>query len=122
MGGETNTLPAGVLYLLMVASALLSGVGDILIFKWAKSPGSWGLAWGVVVWVASLVLMGYLFRYSSLPFSLVVILLIVVHLLIDVAWDAGVHGSRLSGGQWVGVGLAVAAVVLLQTGAKQGPP
>ena len=114
---EPNPAPAAVLYALLFASAVLSGVGDILIFKWAKSPGSWGMVAGLVVWAVSLLLMGYLFQYSALPFSLVVVLLIVVHLLIDVAWDAGVHGSRLSGWQWAGVVLAVGAVVLLNAGA-----
>ena len=37
--GETGTVPAAVLYALLFASAVLSGVGDIFIFKWAKSPG-----------------------------------------------------------------------------------
>lgn len=40
--------------------------------------------------------MGYLFRYSTLPFSLVVVVLIMLHLLIDVAWDATVVRSVLN--------------------------
>lgn len=116
MGAGTDGVPVAGLYALLIGSAVLSGFGDILIFHWAKGESSWGLLAGIAMWVVSLVLMGYLFRFSVHPFSVVVILLIVVHLLIDVTWDVAAIRSRLSVWQWLGVVLAVGAVILLQTG------
>src|SRR4051794_12423571 len=66
--------------------------------------------------------MGYLFRHSTLPFSVEVVLLIVIHLLIDVAWDVAAIKSQLSVWQWLGVALAVCAVILLQTVNKHAEP
>jgi drug/metabolite transporter (DMT)-like permease len=106
------------LYGLLVCCAVLSGLGDILIFQWSKSSNGWWLTSGCALWVISLVLMGYLFRISTLPFSVVVTLLVVIHLLVDIAWEVGALRTKSSLWQWIGAALAVGAVVLLQIGEK----
>lgn len=112
-GAPTSALA---LYALLLTSAVLGGVGDILIFKWAKTDRWPWLAGGVLVWVVSLLLMGWFFRFSELSFSVAVVLLIAVHLLIDVAWDVGATGTRLTRWEWLGAACAVAAVLLIQFG------
>lgn len=115
---EPERLAAAWQYLLLASSAVLSGFGDIHIFHWAKGRGWPWMASGVGLWAVSLVLMGVLFRYGSLSFSVAIVLLVVLHLLIDIAWDVAVLGYRLSGPEWAGVALAVAVVVLLQSGRR----
>jgi drug/metabolite transporter (DMT)-like permease len=105
-----------VVYALLLFSAVLSGLGDIFIFRWAKSAPWWWLAAGIGVWVVGLLLMAYMFRWSTFSFSVAIVLLIVIHLLIDIVWDVSVQGTRLSASEWVGAALAVAAVLLLQFG------
>lgn len=117
-GPSAANLPVAAQYALLVVAALLSGFGDIAIFQWAKGQSPWGLAGGLALWVVSLVLAGYLFRYSPLPFSVLVVLMVVIHLLIDVAWDVAVFGSRLTFAQWAGLALAGAALLLLEFGKK----
>lgn len=114
--GGLDGVPVQSLYALLVGSAVLGCFGDILIFQWAKGQNCWGLAGGIGLWCVSLLLMGYLFRQSTLPFSAAIVLLVVIHLLIDVVWDVAVFGSRLSFWQWLGVALACGAVLLLQFG------
>jgi drug/metabolite transporter (DMT)-like permease len=122
MGAGTEGVPVAGLYAMLLGSAVLSGIGDILIFQWAKGQSVWGLLSGIAIWIVSLVLLAYLFRWSTLPFSLVVVLLVVIHLLIDVVWDVTVLGSRLSVWQWLGVVLTGAAVILLQIGQRHAAP
>ncbi len=107
--------------LLLIVSAALSGVGDIFILQWAhlKAPAWLGL--GALLWLGALVLMGLALRASVLPFSVLIILWIVVHAVIAMAWDVSAIGARFSGAQWAGIGFALAAVALLNT-ARPRPP
>jgi hypothetical protein len=114
--------PAAVVYALLLGSAVLSGVGDIFIFKWAKA-GHWGwMAAGLATWAVGLLLMGLFFRWAAVSFSVAVVLLVVVHLLVDVTWDVAVAGTRPTVAEWVGGILAVVAVLLLQFGGRTSPP
>jgi len=107
-----------ILYSLLTCSAVVSGFGDILIFRWAKNGGGSWLSSGLALWIVGLMLVGMVFRYSTLPFSIAVVLLVVIHVLVDVAWDVAFLGTKLTSLQWAGVTLAVLAVLLLQIGRK----
>jgi drug/metabolite transporter (DMT)-like permease len=106
----------GVTLSLLIGSVALGAVGDVLIFHWAKTNYTSYLSTGLLVWVASLMLMGYLFRYATLSLGVVVVLMILLHLMIDVSWDTFVFGHRLTNLQCCGVVLAVVAIVLLSFG------
>ncbi|WP_165226602.1 hypothetical protein [Aquisphaera insulae] len=103
-------------YSLLVGSAVLGAVGDILLFQWAKRPNGWALSAGFLIWISCLVLMAIMFRLSTLSFGPAIVLFVVIHLIIDLLWDAIVLESVLTPAQWVGVALAVAAILLLQFG------
>lgn len=118
----TAPAPLSVQALLLLASAVLSGAGDILIFQWARGRASWILLAGLAAWAVSLVLMGLLFRCCPLPLSIAVLLLIVVHLLLDAAWDLAAAGIRLTAWQWLGAALAAAALLLLHLGRPAAAP
>lgn len=118
MVSEPGSIQIVGLYVLMIGSAILSGFGDILLFHWAKANSGFAFLAGILLWILSLVMMGLLFRYSTLPFGLTVVLMVVIHLFIDIIWDVVVLGSRLTPWQWVGVAFAVASLVLLQANGK----
>jgi drug/metabolite transporter (DMT)-like permease len=101
---------------LLIGCATLSAVGDVFIFQWSRNQQWQSLVLGISVWVISLAMMGYLFRISAWSFSVVVVLLVVVHLLIDVGWDFFWLKTRLSLREWLGVCLTVVALFLLVTG------
>jgi hypothetical protein len=98
------TLSPGVFWTLLVGSAVLSGVGDIFVFQWARQTGWWRLAAGIGLWAISLVLLGLIFRYGSARFSLIIVLLMIIHVVLDMGWDLAVLGTRFNKGEWAGTG------------------
>ncbi|NUP95330.1 MAG: hypothetical protein HUU28_04120 [Planctomycetaceae bacterium] len=101
---------------LFLGSAALGAAGDIMIFRWAKGGPSGWLPAGVALSALGLMLMGVAFRRSTASFTVCVLLLVAVHVLIDVLWDVGFSGARLSTLEWAGVACAALSVVLLHFG------
>lgn len=111
---------AALTWLVLLLSASLGSFGDILLFEWARRRGLWTLFAGLGLWLFSLLLFAWLFRYRSLPFSTTVVVFVVIHILIDVTWDLTVFGGRLTVMQLVGIAFAVLSVLLLQFGRPAG--
>src|SRR5262245_43264809 len=101
---------------LLVGSAASGAWGDIRIFEWAKERDRFGLLSGSLLWCGSLILMGYLFKFSKLPFSTIILLLILAHFAIDLLWDVFREHLAMTLWQWIGVALGVAAIPLLLKG------
>lgn len=98
-------------WLLLLLSATFGSFGDILLFEWARKRGQWTIFAGLGLWLISLLLFAWLFRYRSLPFSTSVVVFVVIHILIDVTWDVSVFGGRLTGLQFAGIALAIEAAM-----------
>jgi hypothetical protein len=79
----------------LAVTALLGELADGLIDDWARHRGGHWLAFGAGVWLVSVVLMGLLFRHSTLSFCVVVVLLVLLHLL--QAEFSGMDGCRADG-------------------------
>ena len=111
--------PLWIQLVLGIACAVLSAVGDVLIFDWAKHSRWYSFATGGTLWLASLLVMGLLFRFSQTSFSILVVLMVILHVVIDLGWDVGVLGKRMSWIEWTGFGFAIGSVVLLSLGGKR---
>lgn len=103
----------------MIVAAVLSAFGDILIYHWAKQDNWRLLAAGVGTWLVSLLLVGLLFRHGSASFSILTVILVVLHLLIDVSWDVGMLGKRIHTTEYLGFAFAFVALLLLAFGNGQ---
>ena len=107
-------------YALFLAVGVLSAVGDILLYKWARAAG-WGwLAGCYAFWAASLLLFGLILRTGPLTFAAAMTLCTAVHLLIDVAYDVAVAGGRMTRLEWAGAAVAVAGILLMEVGRAGG--
>lgn len=112
---------------LLVAIGVLGGLGDIVVYQWARGDRVAWLVASCGLHVASVVLFGLLLRWDTRAFCAAFMLSSVVHVVLVVAGDVLVYGRRLSPREWAGMGLAAAAIVLLELGregdarSKPGP-
>jgi len=103
-------------YGLLLLIGVTSGVGDILLYQWAKSRGTVWLLMAYTVWIFSLTLYGFLFRTEHFSFGAAVVLATVIHLVISVLWGLFFTESKLSTIEMAGLILAIIAVILLEVG------
>lgn len=114
-------LSATIIYGLLVLIGVASGVGDILLYKWARSSQPIWLLAASSAWFGSLLLCGFLFKLEHFSFGAVVVLATMIHLGIGVLWGFFCAGTSLSRMEMLGLLLAIIAIVLLEVGRTQTP-
>lgn len=118
----SNELSLGWVYTLLAAIGILGGVGDVWVYKWAKTNRTFWVVAACIVHVASVVLFGLLLKWDSRAFCAAFMLTSVVHVVIVIAADVLFFGGELTPTEWAGMALAFVSVVLLEVGRKEGPP
>lgn len=104
------------IYALFILNGVTSGIGDILIYRWAKtSQLSWLLA-AYLVWFGSLLLLGFLFRMEHFSFGAAVLLATLIHLGMSLGWSWLFTDYQFSRLELVGLLLATLAVICLELG------
>ena len=111
--------PNATTYLLLILIGLTSSVSEILLFKGVKAAQPILLAAAFAVWIASLSLMGLLFRAQHFSFSAIVVLATLVHLIVALLWGVAFADAKLSSLEIAGLIFAIIAVVLLEAGKSQ---
>ncbi|MGE0882454.1 MAG: hypothetical protein AB7P14_02815 [Blastocatellales bacterium] len=103
-------------YGLLVLIGISSGVGDILLYKWAKAAhGGWLLA-AYAVWSVSIASLGLLFKLDHFSFGAAVVLATVIHLAIGVCWSLLMTDAKVTTLEIIGLIFAAIAVILLELG------
>jgi multidrug transporter EmrE-like cation transporter len=119
---ETEMLNPWIAYAILLAIGITGGLGDVWIFKWAKSGQTVWLVAACVVWLASLLLFGLLLKLDTRTFSAAFMLSTVFHVVLVIVCDLVFFGGRLTPTEWVGMALAAAAVVVLELGRPEAEP
>ena len=57
-----------------------------------------------------------IFRFSSHSFSVVIVLIVVLHLVIAVGFDLYIYRNKQTRSEWIGIAMAVGAILLLTNG------
>jgi hypothetical protein len=113
---ETQTIALPAVYGLLIVVGLVGGLGDILLLKWARSQLIGWLVAAAVVWACALALLGHFLRWEHFTFGTAIVVATVVHVALDVGFDAVFNEVRLNRTEWLGLVLALVAVVLLEAG------
>lgn len=105
-------------YSLIAAVGVTGAVGDVFANKWAKSNSLGWIFASYALWIISVTLLGYFLRLERFTFSSAIFIAFVVHATITVFSDLIYFGGRLSKIEWLGIGFAVVAILLLEAGRK----
>jgi len=111
-----NSLSPLIAYVLLVASGITGGLGDIWIYNWAKSGKTYWLILAGIVWVASLYLFGLLLKWDTRTFSAAFMLCTVMHVVLVIFCDLLYFGGRLNRLECAGMVVAAIAVIMLEMG------
>ena len=103
---------------LIVLTALFGVIGDILINQWAKTASLWWIALSVPMWALAAVAFGLMLMQKHYSFAVAVIVVVLIHSAIALAWDHFAERAVLTPMQWVGVGAAFVAIILMEAGAS----
>jgi multidrug transporter EmrE-like cation transporter len=95
---------------------LLGAISDATLNQWAQTNRHLWLAASYGLWLAVATLFGFLLKQDRLDFAPLVVLFLVANsafaVVLDRIWFDGTVSSR----QWIGLVLALGAVVLLEFG------
>ena len=106
-------------YSLIAAVGVTGAIGDVFANKWAKSNSPGWLIASYVLWMISVTLLGYFMRWERFTFSSAIFIAFVVHATITVLSDLIYFGGRLSRIEWLGIGFAIVAILLLEGGRER---
>jgi len=108
-----------VIYGLLVIIGGVGGIGDVLLYKWAKSQNIVWLIFSYFAWLFSLTLLGFFLRLEHLTFGATIVLATAIHLVVGLVWSFCFVGNKPSRLEMAGIVLAVAAVILMEMGRAQ---
>lgn len=101
-------------YVLAMTAGLVAGVGDALLNKWAKTSGGsfWWVFGGIACWNVALV--GFLLLLARGLLAHAVVLFLLTNVVAVLLLSRYVFNEELSTQKWLGITLAVLAVILME--------
>lgn len=106
------------IFILVFLTALFGVAGDIFINQWAKTSLLKWIVFSIPMWTLAAILFGVVLRQKHYSFAVAVVVVVLVHSGIVLAWDHFVEKAVLTPIQWVGVATAIGAIILMEVGAK----
>lgn len=106
----------GAFYGMLMLAGLTGAAGDILLAQWAKVNRPIWMAAGLGVWGICLLLFALLMRHGGRSLGVTFTLSAVIHVALVLGWDLVMGETKATLAQWVGIGLAVAGVLLIEAG------
>lgn len=117
-----------VVYAVLVFAGLLGAASDAVLNQWTKTGRLAWLLGAYALWLAVATLLGLILRWGYFGFGAAVVLFLLVNSVGALVLDRTLFSGKLSPLGWVGVGLAVAAIVCIEVGrehpgaSSQTPP
>jgi hypothetical protein len=109
-------------YGLVVVVGAIGAISDAILNQWAKTGKlSWLLA-AYASWLVVATLLGITLRWGYFSFGAAVVLFLLVNSVGALVLDHVLFSGRLSAWSWVGIGLALAAIVCIELGRPHNPP
>ena len=116
----TETSHRLTVYLVLIAAGLLGAASDALLNQWART-GRWPwLLTAYGAWLVVATLLGLILRWGYFGFGAAVVLFLLVNSLAALVLDRALFAGKLTPWGWVGVVLAVAAIVCIELGRDHG--
>ena len=106
------------MFLMVVMVAMLGVIGDVLVNQWAKTQLVRWWVLSIPMWIATATMFGFVLREKRYSFSVALIIILLLHSGLVLAWDTLIERAILTPMQWAGVAAAMAAIVLMEVGRK----
>ena len=97
---------------LMALGIILEVSGDIFLKKWANDGRRWGFVTGFLLYLLGSIGWAWSLKYEGL--SKAVTIFMLANVILALMAGHMIFGERLSPWNWLGVGLACAAIILCE--------
>lgn len=105
-----------IVYAVLIAVGIMGAISDAILNQWARTGRtSWLLA-SYAAWIIVATLLGYILRLNYFTFGTAVVLFLMVNSVAALVLDHTLFAGRLTLRGWLGIGLAVAAIVCIEWG------
>src|SRR5438105_3491912 len=103
-------------YVVLVLAGMLGAASDAVLNQWARTGRLGWLIAAYMSWLVVATLLGLILRWGYFGFGAAVVLFLLVNSVGALVLDRTLFAGKLSAWGWVGVGLAVAAIVCIELG------
>jgi drug/metabolite transporter (DMT)-like permease len=111
-----------IVYAVLVTVGLMGAVSDAILNQWARTGRtSWLLA-AYAAWILVATLLGLILRWNYFTFGAAVVLFLLVNSVAALALDYALFAGRLTPRGWLGIALAVAAIICIESSRPHGGP
>ena len=111
-----------IVYAVLFAVGTLGAISDAILNQWAKTGRlAWLLA-AYAAWIAVATMLGFILRLNYFTFGAAVVLFLMVNSVAALMLDRTLFGGRLTPRGWLGIGLAVAAIICIESSRPHDAP
>jgi hypothetical protein len=109
-------------YAVLIVVGMMGAISDAILNQWAKTGRtSWLLA-AYASWILVATMLGYILRLNYFTFGAAVVLFLMVNSVAALVLDHTLFAGRLTGRGWLGIGLAVAAIICIESSRPHDAP
>ncbi len=105
-----------VVYAALIAIGVLAAASDAVLNQWAKTSQLFWLLTAYASWIVVATLLGIVLRWGYFSFGTAVVLFLLVNSIAALLLDYWLFSGRINFWGWVGVGLALAAILCIELG------
>lgn len=109
-------------YAVLIVVGSLGAISDAILNQWAKTGGTPWLVAAYASWIIVATLLGYILRLNYFTFGAAVVLFLMVNSVAALILDRALFAGRLTARGWLGIGLAVAAIICIESSRPHNPP
>jgi cell division protein FtsW (lipid II flippase) len=108
-------------YTVLLAVGTLGAISDAMLNQWARTGRTSWLMVAYASWIVVATLLGYILRLNYFTFGAAVVLFLMVNSVAALILDHALFAGRLTARGWLGIGLAVAAIICIESSRPHGP-
>ena len=108
-------------YAVLVVVGSLGAISDAILNQWARTGRTSWLLLAYASWIVVATLLGYILRLNYFTFGAAVVLFLMVNSVAALILDRALFAGRLTARVWLGIGLAVAAIICIESSRPHDP-
>ena len=110
-----------IVYAVLVVVGTLGAISDAILNQWARTGRTSWLLGAYASWIVVATLLGYILSLNYFTFGAAVVLFLMVNSVAALVLDHALFAGQLTARGWLGIGLAVAAIICIESSRPHHP-
>lgn len=108
-------------YAVLIAVGTLGALSDVVLNQWARTGRTAWLIAAYAAWILVATMLGFILRWNYFSFGAAVVLFLMVNSVAALILDRVLFGGRMTARGWLGIALALAAIVCIESSRLHEP-